>query len=143
MPYRYLEDIAIADVAFEAEGKTAQELFQSAAAAMTNTMINDLGTIGRGVVRSFDLEAQGMEMLLYRFLQELIFYKDAERLLFSSYELAIETGVPVCRMHVRARGEEIDREKQALLSDVKAVSLHRFSIRKTADGWKASVIIDV
>jgi SHS2 domain-containing protein len=50
------------------EGNTALELFQAAAAAMTNTMISDLGAIGRGVVRFFNLEAQDIEMLLYSFL---------------------------------------------------------------------------
>ncbi len=143
MPYRFVEDIAIADVAFEAEAATERELFQAAAAAVTNTMIRDLGTIGQAVIRLFDLKASGVEMLLYRFLQELIFYKDAERLVFSRYELDIDQGIPAWRIHVRVFGEEIDPEKHELLADVKAVSLHNFSVRRTAGGWKASVIIDV
>jgi Archease protein family (MTH1598/TM1083) len=44
---------------------------------------------------------------------------------------------------VRAFGEEIDPEKQELLADVKAVSLHHFSVGKATDGWKATVVIDV
>jgi SHS2 domain-containing protein len=143
MPYRFVEDIAIADVAFEAEGRTARELFQAAAAAVTNTMIRDLGTIGQGATRLFDLEAPGVEMLLYRFLQELIFYKDAERLVFSRYELDINQGAPAWHIHARAFGEEIDPEKHELLADVKAVSLHHFSVGKAADGWKAAVVVDV
>jgi len=143
MQYRFLKDVAIADVAFVAEGRTVSELFKAAAMAVTNAMIRDVGTIGQGVVRAFDLEAPGIEMLLYGFLQELIFYKDAERLLFGSYELAIEEGVPAWRMQVRAFGGEIDPEKHEMLADVKAVSLHRFSIQRTTGGWKASVIIDV
>lgn len=31
MPYRYLEDIATGDAAFEAEGRTLEELFREAA----------------------------------------------------------------------------------------------------------------
>ena len=82
-------------------------------------------------------------MLLYRFLQELIFYKDAERLLFSCYELDIDRRIPSGIIYVRAFGEEINPEKHELLADVKAISFHNFSVQRTADGWKASVIVDV
>ncbi len=143
MPYRYIEDIAMADVAFEAEGRTVKELFQAAAAAMTNTMIRDLETVRQSVMRSFILKAPSVEMLLYRFLQELIFYKDAERLLFSCYELDIDRKIPSGIIYVRAFGEEINPEKHELLADVKAISFHNFSVQRTADGWKASVIVDV
>ena len=30
-----------------------------------------------------------------------------------------------------------------LLADAKAVSFHNFSVLKTADGWRADVIVDV
>ncbi len=38
MPFRFLEEIATADVAFEAWGDTLQELFISSAAALLGTM---------------------------------------------------------------------------------------------------------
>src|SRR5512147_895563 len=129
MPYRYLEDVAIADVAFEAEGKTLVELFESAALAMTNTMILDMEKLERHVIRCFEVTAENPEMLLYRFLQELVYYKDAERLLFNKFELDPEQGIPSWHLRVRAFGEEISQEKHELLADVKAVSLHNFSVR--------------
>ena len=46
MPYRYLEDIATADVAFEARGKDLAELFMAAAEATMNVMVADLDSIG-------------------------------------------------------------------------------------------------
>ena len=45
MPYRYLEDIATADVAFEAWGDTLEEMFVAAADATMNVMVSDLDTI--------------------------------------------------------------------------------------------------
>ena len=143
MPYRYLEDVAIADVAFEADGRTLRELFQEAAAAMTNTMISDLETIDQKTVKCFNIEAPNIEMLLYRFLQELIFYKDAERLLFRRYEINIDQGILTGRIHVCAFGEEIDPVKHVLLADVKAVSFHNLSIQRGAGFWKTAVILDV
>jgi SHS2 domain-containing protein len=143
MPYRYLEDVAIADVAFEAEGKTLRELLESAALAMTNTMIRNMDQVEQKVIRCFEVTAENPEMLLYRFLQELVFYKDAEGLLFNKFELDPEQGVPSWRLRVRAFGEEISQEKHELLADVKAVSLHNFSVRQTPDGWRGEVIVDV
>jgi SHS2 domain-containing protein len=143
MPYRFLDDVAIADVAFEAEGKTLDELLQSAALALTETMIRNREKMEQKVLKCFEVEAENSEMLLYRFLQELIFYKDAERLLFNKFELAISQGVPSWRLRVRASGDEISLEKYELMGDVKAVSLHNFSVRETSDGWRAEVILDV
>jgi SHS2 domain-containing protein len=143
MPYRFLDDVAIADVAFEAEGKTLDELLQSAALALTETMIRNREKMEQKVLKCFEVEAENSEMLLYRFLQELIFYKDAERLLFNKFELAISQGVPSWRLRVRASGDEISLEKYELMGDVKAVSLHNFSVRETPDGWRAEVILDV
>ncbi|HET7318999.1 MAG TPA: archease [Nitrospirota bacterium] len=143
MPYRYLDDVAIADVAFEAEGKTLRELFESSALALTNIMISKVETLEPKVIRCFEVTAENPEMLLYHFLQELVFYKDAERLLFGKFELAVEQEVPAWRLRVAAVGEELSYEKHELLADAKAVSFHNFSVRKTADGWRADVIVDV
>ncbi len=143
MSYRYLEDVAIADVAFEADGKTLAELFTNAALAVTNTMVHDVGSVKQRVKRSFELEADDQEMLLYRFLQELVFYKDAELLLFSRYDVDIKRQIGKWRLNATVRGEELSREKHELGADIKAVSLHRFKVQKTTQGWKANVILDV
>ncbi|MDP2767058.1 MAG: archease [Candidatus Methanoperedens sp.] len=143
MPYKYLEDVAIADVAFEAEGKTITELFESSGFALTNAMIKDLRQIEQKVDKSFEVEAEDVEMLLFNFLQELIFYKDAERLLFNKFDLDIEQKEGGWHLSAKAYGEEIDREKQELLADAKAVALHQFKVEETVQGWRAMVIVDV
>ena len=143
MPYRYLQDVAIADVAFEAWGKTMEELFESSGFALTNAMIKDLGQLEQKVEKCFEVEALDVEMLLFNFLQELIFYKDAERLLFNRFELDIEQKENTCYLRVKACGEEIDQEKHELLADAKAVALHNFKVEETAKGWGATVIVDV
>ncbi len=143
MPYRYLEDVAIADVAFEARGNTIEELFESSGFALTNAMIKDLGRIEQKVVKAFEVEALDVEMLLFNFLQELIFYKDAEQLLFNRFDLDIAQKGDKWFLSAKAHGEEIDREKHELLADAKAVALHNFKVEETAEGWRALVIVDV
>jgi len=143
MSYRFLEDVAIADVAFDARGRTLAELFTNAALAVTNTMVRDVKTVEPRVAKNFELEAHDPEMLLYYFLQELVYYKDAELLLFSGYDLDISRKIGKWRLNAKLRGEKISPEKHDLGADVKAVSLHQFKVRKTAQGWRADVILDV
>ena len=54
-PYRYLEEIATADVAFEAWGATREEAFLAAADATLNTMVEEIGTVAPRERRIFSL----------------------------------------------------------------------------------------
>ncbi|RMG44872.1 MAG: archease [Acidobacteria bacterium] len=143
MPYRYLDDIATADVAFEAWGPTLEELFVAAAAATMNVMVEDLNTIAHREHRTIQVEADAVDMLLFEFLQELIYYKDAQRLLLRVSQVRIDRRDDHFLLQAEAYGEEIDPRKHELLVDVKAVTLHRFQVERTADGWRAMVILDI
>lgn len=142
MSYKFLEDIAIADVAFEATGKTLEELFESVALAVTNTQVKDLKSVKQKVSKEIKVESDSIEMLLFNFLQELIFLKDAELLLFSKFTIKI-TEDKKYKLKVKAYGEKLNMKKHELLVDVKAVSLHNFKVQETKSGWEANVILDV
>jgi len=143
MPYRYLEDVAIADVAFEARGATLEELFKAAADATVNLMVADLGTITSHEKRTIELEDDSLDLLLFNFLQELIFYKDAQKLLLRVREIRIERSDGSFKLRAEAHGEELNPAKHELGVDVKAVTLHRFQVQETPEGWQANVILDV
>ncbi len=144
MPYRFVEDRTMADVAFRAEGKTLEELFASAGLAVTATMVKDVSKLERLASKQFSVDAENIEMLLFVFLQELIFYKDAELMLFSSFDLDIsQKKGEKWHLRVKASGEEIDPDIHELIVDVKAVSLHRYSVEETPEGWFAEVMLDV
>ncbi len=141
MPYKFLEDISLADVAFEATGKTLEELFESAALATTNVMIKNLKTIRPKVKKKIKLRSKDIESLLYGFLQELVFLKDAKRLIFSRYKIKINQ--EKIELTAEISGEKLDPQKQEHIVDVKAVTYHLFEVRKINKGWKARVILDI
>ncbi len=143
MPYRYLEEIATADVAFEAWGATIEEVLIAAADATMNVMVNDLATIDAHEQRPLRLEADAPDMLLFALLQELIFFKDAEQMLLRVSGVKIEPCPGGYRLDADSYGEQIDRQKHDLIVDVKAVTLHRFQLQQTPEGWRASVILDI
>jgi SHS2 domain-containing protein len=143
MPYRYREDIATADVAFEAWGDSLEEMFVAAADATMNVMITDLDSIARVDRRTLRVTAEEVDLLLFALLQELIFYKDAERLLLRLPDVKIEERTGQLWLSAEAYGEEINPARHELIVDVKAVTLHRFRVKPTAGGWEALVILDI
>src|SRR5438876_11240948 len=89
MPYEYLEEIGTADIAFEATGRDLPELFRDAADATTNVMIDNLDAIEPRETRQIELSNEKPDMLLFDLLQELIFLKDAQRLLLRTADMQI------------------------------------------------------
>ncbi len=142
-PYRYLENIAIADVAFEAWGTTMEEMFVAAADATMNVMVEDLNTIADQERRLIRVEADAVDMLLFQLLQELIYYKDAEQLLLRVPKVNIQRQKDDLTLNAEAHGEKLNPDKHELIVDVKAVTLHRFQVKQTSRGWEATVILDI
>ena len=143
MPYRYLPDIAIADVAFEAWAASLEELFLAAADATMNVMVADLDSIAERDIRILKAGDSELDMLLFALLQELIFFKDAEKLLLRIRNLKILRLGDRYEIEAEACGEEIDPSRHDLVVDVKAVTLHRFRVEQTTLGWEATVVLDI
>ena len=143
MPYRYLEDIAIADAAFEAWGGSVEEMFVSAAEAAVNIMVGSLSTIRLRQYRHFRIRDSQIDMLLFQLLQELIYYKDAEQLLLLVRNVRIEQDEEEWAALIEAAGEPIDPQRHDLAVDIKAVTLHNLNVRQTPQGWAATVTVDV
>jgi SHS2 domain-containing protein len=140
MPFRFLPDVALADIAFEAEADSVEGLFTSCALAITDIMV-DPKTLRPSLAREFRLSSPDLDRLLYDFLTELIVAKDVDSLLFGSFEIRVD---PVkFSLTAIARGEPIDRERHRLRNDVKAVTMHLFGIKKDEKNWKTTVVLDI
>ncbi len=140
--YNFLEDIAIADLAYEVRAEKIENLFVLAGKALENAMIFDLNSIEKKIIKEIEVNAENLEFLLYNFLQELIFYKDTERLVFSDFVVKISSN-GTYSAKIIAYGEKIDEKKHDTLVDVKAVTMHMFELKKENDKWYARVVLDV
>jgi SHS2 domain-containing protein len=143
MPYRYLEEIATADVALEAWGASLEQTFAAAADATMNVMVQDLATISPLTRRKIGVENTDLDMLLFALLEELIFLKDAEQLLLRVSDVRIRQSATQWQLEASAAGEIIDPGKHPLIVDVKAVTLHRFSLEQVPEGWRTFIILDI
>ncbi len=143
MPYEFLPEAATADIAFHASGKDLPELFISAGDALMNVMIDNLESIAPRQSRTIGLENEELDMLLFDTLQEQIYYKDAEQLLLRFTRIEISESNDKYYLQGKAEGETLDPSKHLQRADVKAVTLHQFTLAKTIDGWEAAVVLDI
>lgn len=144
MKFRYLPDIATADLAFEAFGKNYGELFENSAAALESSMV-ELSSLGSNVTKILELSAENVEGLLFSFLEELVFLKDAERLLFNQIKCEVKkVSSKLWVVSSELRGEKINPEKHKLGVDVKAVTKHLFEVEiLSGQFYHCTVILDI
>ena len=139
--YKFLEDIVIADVAFEAKGDTLEEVFEASAEAVFETNA-EIKTVGDSFVHEFEIEKEDIEDLLYEFLEEIVYIKDKDCVVFSKCDVSIKKDGKY-KLCAKFYGEKIDYEKQELKVDVKAVTMHKFKLKKTDSGYFAMVVLDI
>jgi SHS2 domain-containing protein len=140
LPFRFIPDVALADVAYEATSPTMNGLFEACALGLTEVMV-DPRTVRVRVKRVLRLSSENTDRLLYDFLSELIVIKDVDSLLFRTFRVVLgeDSRSLVCRM----AGEKIDRERHALRNDAKAVTMHLFGIRRQGKNWRATIVLDI
>ena len=136
-----LEDVALADYAVDLEGSDLDDLFETAALALADVMV-DPPTVSVTIVRTVALEAATLDLLLYDWLSELIFLKDRDRQVFTICQVSV-VGEGPCQLRARLEGSTIDAERMALRADPKAVTLHQFRLERVEAGWRARVVIDI
>ncbi len=108
MPYTYLEEIAIADIAFRATGRTLEELFAAAADATVNVMVEDLATIRDRKRIPLRLENDALDLLLFDFLNEFVYLKDAKGLLMRAGAIRVGQQDSPFTLKGELYGEKLD-----------------------------------
>lgn len=138
--FRFLEDVAIADAAFEAFGDTLEELFESCALATFEVMVETKG-IRPTLKEEVKIKDQDLDDLLFDFLSELIYLKDTQKIFFSKFDLKITKNKEYL-LAGTLWGDNIDYSKQEIRQDVKAVTYHLLEVKKIGESWRAKVILD-
>ena len=143
MFYVYVDDIAVADIAFRAWGETLADVFKASAEATVHAMVENHESIVPLHQRCLNLHDSSLDLLLLQFLQEFVYYKDAEQLFLRVQELTISQDENGFTLQGRVAGERINPAKHELEADVKGVTLHQLQVTPTAEGWQATVVLDV
>jgi len=141
IPFEYLEHTA--DVKFRAYGTTPEEMLSNAAAALFGAMISS-GQVKVEELWQVELEAEDLEDLAYQWLSEIVFLFETESAVFSRFQVALEEIEDGKGWKLRAEigGERMDPERHSFLAEVKAVTRHKFAIKKN-ERWCIQVVLDV
>jgi SHS2 domain-containing protein len=140
--YRFLEDIALADIGFEAEGESVEEVFRGATQAILETMANPSSVSG-GWEREIERSDADSSALLFDWLSEVVYWKDAAGVVFREAPLTLTREGDVWQLRARLIGASVDQQTQELHADVKGVTKHLYELKQTGGCWRVRVVLDV
>ncbi|MCE9625956.1 MAG: archease [Deltaproteobacteria bacterium] len=128
------------DLGVEVFGEDWRELFANASWALTDTLV-DAARVGMEIEAEWALEADGLESLLVRQLEEILYQMDARGRVYSEFQIEwLEPHALKCR----ARGEALDRKRHGFKTEIKAVTYHGLKLWREPEGpCRARIIFDV
>lgn len=117
-----------ADVGVKAYGKTLSEAFENAARGMFNVIANNSEIENTGQY-NIELQADDLEQLLVDWLSELLFLHSANNLVFGFFKVNLDEKNN--KLSATVFGEKISVSKHKIETEVKAVTYHMLSVKKT------------
>jgi SHS2 domain-containing protein len=136
-------DAVTSDLCFVARGATLEAVFRAAGDALLAATLEEPEALGAAERRSLALVEPDRELLLLAYLNELIFLRDAERLLLRAHHLEL-TQDGDARLGAELAGERIDPARHRLLAEVKAATAHGLRVSAVpGGGFEARVTLDV
>jgi SHS2 domain-containing protein len=128
-----------ADIGVRGRGATPERAFEQAARALT-AVVTDLPLVRTTTSTEVHCRAPDLDLLLYEWLNSLVFHMSTERLLFAAFDVRIAGD----ELFAQAHGEPVDVARHAPAVEVKGATLTELSVRREADGrWCAQCVIDV
>jgi SHS2 domain-containing protein len=88
------------------------------------------------------LAADALDLLLFDFLAELMFRRDAEGVVLHAGTAAV-TGDGPYRLDATLVAGRIDPERTVRRHDPKAPTFHRLAVERAGGGWRARVVLDI
>ncbi|BEP17796.1 archease [Pyrofollis japonicus] len=137
-----------ADVIIVAKGRTIEEAFEQAAIGVYE-VITDTSKVEPLEERSIEDEGEDLEQLLYRWIEDLLFYTDSEGLVFSKFKVepiekaADEQGNLILRLRAKAWGEKLTPGKHPTRTVVKAMTYAMMEIVKENGCWRVQFVVDI
>ncbi|MCS7118877.1 MAG: archease [Archaeoglobaceae archaeon] len=134
MKYRFVDHTA--DIAFEVYGKNLEELLANSAHAFYEAFVR-LEEIKDVEMKVVEVEAEDEDLLLYRWLNELLFLFETQ--FFAGKEVKVKV------TNMKAVGKIFGGRfgRKAVKIEPKAITMHKFGIKKENDKLVAFVIVDI
>jgi SHS2 domain-containing protein len=127
-----------ADIGVRGIGDTLHSAFEQAALAMS-AIITDLSLIEAREEVNIICEEADQELLFTDWLNALIFEMSTRSMLFSQFEVFIESG----RLKAKVWGEPINVKRHQPAVEIKGATYTELAVYKSKDQWVAQCVVDV
>jgi len=137
---QYKEIEHTADVGVELEAPDLRSAFEAAAACMFDMMC-DLDKVGETLHREVSVKGRegDIENLMVRWLNEVLYLFESERILLSSFDVRRLSGDV---LEATVGGEKFDRRRHAIKVEIKAPTYHDIRVERSHPGFRVRVIFD-
>jgi SHS2 domain-containing protein len=128
-----------ADIGVRGRGASPAQAFEQAGLALT-AVVTQPANVRQVTAVAIRCRAPDLELLLYEWLNSLVFHMATQHLLFSGFSVRLSGG----ELEAEARGEPVDVERHAPAVEVKGATLTELAVRQDDDGrWRAQCVLDV
>jgi SHS2 domain-containing protein len=139
--YKFIDHTA--DIAFEAEGDTLEELFIASAKAWKDSVLEKEQRLKAGEQLKIELVALTIEQLLVDFLSELNFLLFTKRWLYlTTDKISIVSENRSWKLSATVGGNIISQDVP-LKEEIKAVTYHQMEIVNKNNKYKTRVVFDI
>ena len=135
-----------ADVGLEMWGGTPVAVLEEAALAMLSLIVN-LKSVAYHLEKTVVIKADTLEDLLLKWLREILFIQEKERIVFSevsipkeNYSRSKEGEYSITGL---LRGERLNLERHDICMEIKAVTRHQMFFRRKNQLWRAGILFDI
>ncbi len=116
-------------------GRDLRELFVNAAGAITRLEHGERASDAT-VTREVLVQGVDRESLLVNWLNELLYLAQANREVYRGFDI-----IEINDTHLRARVSGAPEQNPQ--RRIKAVTFHNLEVKKTTNGWEATLVVDV
>lgn len=133
----------VADIGLRGFGPSLGEALEQVALALT-AVVAEPESIRPVQAVDFACSAPDAEILLFDWLNELVYEMATRGMLFSRFEVQVQRTDGECRLMARAHGEPVDVRRHQPAAEVKGATLSELAVGQAPDGsWQAQCIVDV
>lgn len=128
-----------ADIGIRVFGDTPAELLHPATEGLY-AAVGELVPSGAAENVSVDLTGDDEAVLLRDYLTEVLMWMECDRRMVVALEVKEFSAQ---RLAVTSETRPIDEERSSLDREVKAITYHRLAIERVANGYRATIIVDI
>ena len=130
------------DVGFALRADDLDELFDAAREALLAVLVTTPPERG-DIARTVELGAPGLDVLLVRWLEEILYLQATEALLAASSEPRVRHRGDDWHLSAHLRLAAMQPEASHAWREVKAITYHGLEVKRDEAGWRARVVLDV